>query len=184
MTPNNSGNRPIKWKQLVSVFLPIVILTGLAIVFSGSSSDSDCSGYDCSDSGADLSGACGSPVNVDKSGTVKVFQSLVIRSAQTDLRCGFGVSWTYNWVKDKKPSKAPPVSISVSTSKSGSHKVNKTDTPGQDGYSGAFNVGQGSVGGTAPMPGTITVTASWTDITMFMDSANVTLHLVYSSIKK
>jgi hypothetical protein len=92
------------WKRYVSVFLPVILLIGFTIVFSGSSSSSDCgsSDSDCSSSSADLGGACGEPANVDKSGIIKTFQSLSLTSGQTDIRCGYGVSWKYSWSKERK----------------------------------------------------------------------------------
>jgi|GEM_PF-2602776 hypothetical protein len=175
------------WKKYLSVFLPVVLLIGFAIVFSGSSSSSDCgsSDSDCSSSSADLSGACGEPANVDKSGIIRTLQSLSLKSGQTDIRCGYGVSWKYNWSKEKKTPKTPNVSISVSASKSGSSKVNKSDTGGSDGWSGTYTVARGSVGGKDPIPGAITVTASFTpDVTTLLDSVNISMHLVYSTVKK
>ncbi len=175
------------WKRYLSVFLPVVLLIGFAIVFSGSSSSSDCgSGSDCSSSSADLSGVCGEPANVDKSGTIRTLQSLTLKSGQTDMRCGYGVSWKYNWSKAKKTPKTPNVSISVSASKSGSSKVNKSDTGGPDGgWSGTYIVARSSVGGKDPVLGTITVTASFTpDVTTLLDSVNISTHLVYSTLKK
>ena len=175
------------WKRYLSVLLPVVLLIGFAIVFSGSSSSSDCgpSDSDCSSSSADLGGACGEPANVDKSGTIKMLQSLSITSGQTDIRCGYGVSWKYNWSKEKKPPKTPNVSISVSAPKGGSSKVNKPDPGGPDGWSGTYIVARGSVGGKDPIPGTIKVTASFTpDMTTLLDSVNISMHLVYSPIKK
>ncbi len=174
------------WKTYLSVFMPVILLIGFAIFFSGSSSSSDCgSDSDCSSSGADLSGSCGEPANLDKSGTIRTLQSLSLKSGSTDTRCGYGVSWKYSWTKEKKPPKTPNVSISVSGPKSSSSKVNRSDTGGSDGWSGTYNVARGSVGGKDPITGTITVTASFTpDVTSLLDSVNVSLHLVYSPLKK
>jgi hypothetical protein len=179
---NGADTRKIDWKRFLAVFLPIFILVGFTIVFSGSSSDSDCG--DCSSSSADLSGVCGEPVNLDKSGTVKFLQNLSIKSASTDLRCGYGVSWSYKWTKAKKTDKKPPINISISAPKGGVSKANSGDTGGSDGYSGTYTVARGSVSGTAPVLGTITVSASTSDPAMLFDSISVNLHLVYSSVKK
>ncbi|MCX6005990.1 MAG: hypothetical protein NTZ34_01855 [Chloroflexi bacterium] len=171
------------WKRYLSVFLPVVLLIGFAIVFSGSSSSSDCGDSDCSSSSADLSGVCGEPANVDKSGTIRTLQSLTLKSGQTDMRCGYGVSWKYNWSKARKTPKTPNVSISVSASKSGSSKVNKSDTGGPDSWEGTYIVARS--GGKDPVLGTITVTASFTpDVTTLLDSVNISMHLIYSTLKK
>jgi len=175
------------WKRYLSIFLPWALLIGFAIVFSGSSSSSDCgsSDSDCSSSSADLGGACGAPANVDKSGTIRTLQSLTIKSGQTDMRCGYGVSWKYNWSTEKKTPKTPNVSISVSAAKGGSSKINKSDTGGADGWAGTYTVARGSIGGKDPIPGTITVTASFTpDVTTLLDSVNISMHLIYSTVKK
>jgi len=168
------------WKWYLSVFMPVALLIGFAIVFSGSSSSSDCGGdSDCSSSPADLSAACGAPANVDKSGTIRILQPLSIKSGQTDIRCGYGVSWSYSWSKEKKPPTTPNVTISVTAPKSGSSKANKSDTGG----AGTYNVARGNVSGKDPVLGIITVTASYSDASL-LDSANVTLYIVYSTIKK
>jgi len=181
-------NRKTDWKRFISVFLPVIIIIGFSIVFSGTSSSSDCgSDSDCSssNSSAGLEGVCGEPVNLDKSGTIKILQSISMKSAQTDLRCGYGLSWEYNWTKEKKTPKKPNVSISVSTTKSGSAKVNKEDISGSDGWSGTYIVKRGSVSGSSPVPGAISVKASFTpDVTTLLDSVNISMHLVYSSVAK
>jgi hypothetical protein len=175
------------WKWYLSVIAPLILLLGFAVIFSGSSSGSDCgSDSDCSSSSADLTGVCGQPANVDKSGTIRALFPLTIKSAQTDLRCGYGVSWKYSWPTGKKATKAPNVSISVSAPKGGSSKINKSDTSGSDGWAGTYNVARGSVSGKDPVLGTISVTASFTPDSLLgaLDSANISLHLVYSSLKK
>lgn len=166
------------WKTYISLFLPIVILTGFAIVFSGSSSSSDCG--DCSSSSADLSGVCGEAVKVDKSGTVRPVFSVTAKSGTTDLRCGFGVSWSYKW---KSTTKKPPITIAVSAPKGGTSKANTSDTGGPDGYSGTYVIARGSVSGSSPVTGTITVTASTMDPATLLDPVTVNLHLVYSAVK-
>jgi hypothetical protein len=177
--------KKLDWKRYVTVFLPLVIILGFSIVFSGSSSSSDCGGgdSDCSSSGPNLEGVCGEPVNVDKSGTVNLISSLNAKSASTDLRCGYGVSWSYSW-KGKTSTKKPPVSISVSAAKGGSSKVNSADTGGANGWAGTYVVARGKVSGSTPVTGIISVTASAYDPSMLLDSVNVSLHIVYSSIKK
>ncbi len=171
------------WKRFISVFLPVVVIIGFTIVFSGASSGSDCGGdSDCSSSGANLEGVCGAPINLDKAGQIRFPGSVSIKSAQTDLRCGYGVSWSYNWVNAKKTPKKPAVNISVSASKGGSGKVNSSDSGGGNGWAGTYVVARGS--GDTPVMGTISVTASTSDPTTLLDPISVSLHLIYSSVKK
>lgn len=175
---NGAITKRIRWKTYISVFLPIVILTGFALVFSGSSSSSDCG--DCSSSSADLSGVCGEAVNVDKSGTVRPVFSVTAKSGSTDLRCGYGVSWSYKW---KTKNKKPPITIAISAPKGGTSKANSSDSGGADGYSGTYVIARGSISGSSPVTGTITVTASTMDPATLLDPVTVNLHLVYSAVK-
>jgi hypothetical protein len=182
---NDIIKRKLDWKRYITVLLPVFVIILFTIVFSGSSSSSDCGGgdSDCSSSSADLAGACGEPVKVDKSGTVTLLQSLNLKSASTDLRCGFGVSWSYSW-KDKTSTKKPPITIAVSAPKGGTSKANSGDTGGGNGWAGTYTVARGNVSGSAPVLGTISVTASAYDPSMLLDKVSVNLHLVYSSVKK
>jgi len=183
-TGNKDVIKKLDWKRYVTVLLPVFIIIGFTIVFSGTSSSSDCGGdSDCSSSGANLEGVCGEPVNVDKSGTVTLLQALNVKSASTDLRCGFGVSWSYSW-KDKTSTRKPPITIAVSAPKGGTSKANSGDAGSGNGWTGTYVVARGKVSGSAPVPGTISVTASAYDPSMLLDKVSVSLHLVYSSIKK
>jgi hypothetical protein len=178
-----------RWRYYLSVFLPAVLLIALAVVFSGSSSSSsDCgSGSDCSSSsGANLTGVCGAPANLDKSGSIRPVFSMSIKSGNTDMRCGYGLSWSYDWTKAKKTPTKPNVTISVSAPKGGISKANTADTLGDHGWAGTYNVMKGTIGGSSPIPGTITVTASYTPsgFSGLFDSVNVSLHLVYYPVKK
>jgi hypothetical protein len=183
-----TGNKEITmkkqdWKRYITVLLPVFIIIGFTIVFSGTSSSSDCGDSDCSSSPANLEGVCGEALNVDKSGTVSLIAPLNAKSGTTDMRCGYGVSWSYSWTKTKTTPKRPPISISVTAGKGGSTKVNSTDT-GTTSWSGAYTIARGKVTGTTPVTGTISVTASTTDPTTLLDTIKVNLHLVYSSVKK
>jgi hypothetical protein len=184
MTENTGEKGVIKkktdWTRFISIFLPVVIIIGFTIVFSGSSSSSDCG--DCSSSSADLEGVCGAPINLDKSGQIRFPGSVSMKSAQTDMRCGYGVSWSYKWVNAKKTPKKPSVNIAVSASRGGSGKVNSSDSGGDNGWAGTYVIARGS--GDTPVLGTISVTASSSDPTTLLDPISVSLHLIYSSVKK
>lgn len=166
------------WKTYISIFLPVVIMAGFALFFSGSSSSSDCG--DCSSSSADLSGVCGEAIKVDKSGSIRPLVSVTAKSGTTDLRCGFGVSWSYKW---KNNSKKPPITIAISAPKGGTSKANSNDTGGSDGWSGTYTIARSSISGSSPVTGTITVTASTMDPATLLDPVTVNLHLVYSAVK-
>lgn len=193
-----------KWQRSLSILAPMVLLTSFSIAFAGASpSGSDCSYFtsdcfsdaDCCSGGSssDDKTSCGELIQLTQGGhCYPLWGPFKIKSGQTDLRCGYKVSWYYNWVDTfttlflylEKPKYPPKLNIDVVAGKTGARKINDSDMPAGINWVGSYNVGRGDVGGKAPVVGTITVQASLTlDKTTLSRAVEIHLTLMYYKLK-
>lgn len=181
-----------KWNVLLSVLLPVILLSGLSLAFTTSSSDSmDCCGSDdldcCGGEDNQIGQGCGDRVPLKKTANLRALQTISIKSGETDERCGYKVAWSYGWKDDNESKKRPPINIRYQDTKNNKMFLNwgKTDELRDNLWGSSFEAPIQQKSFTEAKVIYITVKAECgMDFTHLLDTVDINLSLTYYKLKE
>lgn len=182
-----------KRNLLLSVLFPVILLSGLSIVFTSSSYDGiDCCGHDsmdCCGGGVDEnSQGCGVAVQAKRAANLTMLKTASLKSGETDMRCGMRATWSYHWLDDPASTQRPPIKIWASNSKSGSNveiNANESDKFTGGSWQGSYESAMITKTFSDPMPVYLSVKAQlMPDLAHILDSVDINMNLTYYKLKR
>ena len=180
-----------KKNLLLSVLLPVVLLSGLTLAFSASPLDTiDCcpsDSMDCCGGGvAENSKGCGDAAQAKRTANLTILKTASLKSGGTDMRCGMRVTWSYNWQDDPTSPQRPPIKIWARNSNSGSNvEINANDRLTGGTWQGSYERAMSKKNFDDPVPTYLTVKAQlMPDLGHLLDSVDITMNLTYYKLKK